>query len=285
MNMRKILPAIAAIALGTAAAAQTTPEEFQARYERLVRNVGYDGVGVETLLDRWEEAFPDDAAVPVARFNYYFIKSRHTEVVPKPGLRRYLGNAPALTLKDSDGADVNYFEENFYDEELFGEAMKVLDERIAAQPDELRWRYMKITALSAYEKESPDMAAAELRQLISRDASARPAWTLDGEPAGTDIFQQGVGEYCAQFFETGSAGSYEYFREISELMSKRFPKNPVFIDNIGSYWLVAKNNDKQAVKFYKKALKIDPSDAAATRNLQIIERRQAAAKAKSKGKK
>ena len=168
---------------------------------------------------------------------------------------------------------------------LFGEAMKVLDERIAAQPDELRWRYMKITALSAYEKESPDMAAAELRQLISRDASARPAWTLDGEPAGTDIFQQGVGEYCAQFFETGSAGSYEYFREISELMSKRFPKNPVFIDNIGSYWLVAKNNDKQAVKFYKKALKIDPSDAAATRNLQIIERRQAAAKAKSKGKK
>ena len=282
MKMKKLTLAIAAIALCAAAAAQTTAEEFQARYERLVRNVGYGGVGVETLLDRWEEAFPDDAALPKARFNYYFTKSQRSEVLPKPGLRRFLGNAPTLTLKDSDGGDVNYFEESFYDEELFGEAMKVLDAQIAAHPDELRWHYLKISALSAYEKESPDMAAAALRQLIARDASAHPAWTLDGESAGTEIFQQGVGEYCASFFGIGTDAGYEYFREISELMTKRFPRNPVFIDNIGSYWLVAKDNDKQAVKFYKKALKIDPQDEAATRNLKIIERRQAAAKAKKK---
>ena len=80
----------------------------------------------------------------------------------------------------------------------------------------------------------------------------------------------------------GTDAGYEYFREISELMTKRFPRNPVFIDNIGSYWLVAKNNEKQAVKFYKKALKIDPQDEAATRNLKIIERRQAQAKGKKK---
>ena len=282
MKMKKLTLAIAAIALCAAAAAQTTPEEFQTRYDRLVRNLGYDGVGVETLLDRWEEAFPDDAAVPKARFNYYFTKSQRSEVLPKPGQRRFLGNAPTLTLKDSDGGDVNYFEEYFYDEELFGEAMKVLDAQIAAHPDELRWHYLKITALSAFEKESPDMAAAELRQLIAHDASAHPAWTLDGESAGTEIFQQGVGEYCASFFGIGTDAGYEYFREISELMTKRFPRNPVFIDNIGSYWLVAKDNEKQAVKFYKKALKIDPQDEAATRNLKIIERRQAQAKAKKK---
>ena len=160
MKMKKLTLAIAAIALCAAAAAQTTQEEFQTRYERLVRNLGYDGVGIETLLDRWEEAFPDDAAVPVARFNYYFYKGRRTEVVARPGLRRYLGQEPTLTLKDSDGNDVNYFEESFYDEDLFGEAMKILDAQIAAHPDELRWQYMRITALAAYEKESPDMAAA-----------------------------------------------------------------------------------------------------------------------------
>ena len=277
MNMKRLFFILAATAACAAAAAQTTTEDFQARYERLVRTVGYSGVGVETLIDRWEEAFPDDANPYLARFNYFFDKSVHTEVVPKPGQRKFLGNAPALTLKDADGQDVNYFEESFFDETYFGEAMRVLDGRIAVQPNELRWYYTKISTLTAYEKESPDMAAAELRSLINRDTS-HPAWTLDGAPADEDTFQQCVGELCANFFQTGSDASYEFFREISELLSKRYPKNPAFIDNIGSYWQVAKGNDKQAAKFYKKALKIDPNDYAATRNLQIIEKKQSATK-------
>ena len=44
--------------------------------------------------------------------------------------------------------------------------------------------------------------------------------------------------------------------------------------------MVVKGNDKQAAKYYKKALKLDPNDYAATRNLKIIERRQAQAKKK-----
>lgn len=280
--IKRLALAAASVLLGAAplCAQDATAADFKARYERLVRNVGYAGVGVETVLDRWEEAFPDDTDIPVARFNYYFTKSQYSEVLPKPGQRRFMGNAPTLTLKDSDGNDVHYFEEYFYDEELFGEAVKVLDTQIAAHPDELRWYYLKITALTAYEKESPDMAAAELRKLIARQGSARPAWTLDGAPAAEDVFARGVGEYCYDFFQIASPQSYEYFRDISERMSKLYPRNTVFIDNLGSYWLVAKDNEKQAVKFYKKALKIEPEDAVAARNLQIIERRQAAAKKK-----
>ena len=281
MKKKLLVPLVLVLALACAARAQDAPvEDFAARYERLVRNVGYSGVGVETLLDRWEAASPDDPAIPTARFNYYYFKSQSSEVVPRPGVRRYLGNAPTLTLKDADGNDVNYFEETTYDEELFGEALKVLDGQIAAHPDELRWHYLKISALSAYEKESPDMAAAHLKSIIERNAAAHPAWTLDGEEASQDIFQQGVGEFCADFFQTGTPACYEYFLEISERMSKLFPKNPVFIDNIGSYWQVAKGNDRQAVKFYKKALKLNPDDYAAKRNMQIIERKQAQAKKK-----
>ena len=65
-------------------------------------------------------------------------------------------------------------------------------------------------------------------------------------------------------------------------MTKLFPKNSVFVGNLGSYQQVVKGNDKQAVKFYKKALKLDPEDYAARRNMQLIERRQAQAKAKKK---
>ena len=278
--MKRLILAIATIALCAAAAAQTTAEEFQARYDRLVRTVGYDGVGVETLLDRWEEAFPDDMAIPVARFSYFLQKSQRAEMVPKGTQRRFLGNPPALTLKDADGQDVNYFEENFFDEEYYSEAIKVLDRQIGLRPDELRFYLLKITALNAYEKESPDMAAAELKALIERQASARPAWTLDGEPADLEVFQQAVGEFCYDFFQTGTPAGYEYFREVSERMNKLFPKNPVFLDNLGSYQLVVKENDKQAAKYYKKALKLDPDDYAATTNLQIIEKKKAAAKKK-----
>jgi tetratricopeptide (TPR) repeat protein len=183
-----------------------------------------------------------------------------------------------IITKDPDGSDVPYFEEDFYDEEFFGMAMRVLDQQIAAHPDELRWYALKIPALCAYEKESPDMAVSELRTLIRRQASSKPSWTLDGEPADAEIFQQLVGEVCYNFFQTGSDTSYEYFKDISEQMNKLYPKNPVFLDNIGSYWQVARGNDKQAEKFYKKALKLDPGDYAATRNLQLIAKKKSQAR-------
>lgn len=271
---------MAALAACAAAAAQTTAEEFQTRYDRLVRNLGYDGVGIETLLDRWEEAYPESTEVPVARFNYWFHKAQISEVVPKGSQRKFLGNAPTLTLKDADGNDVNYFEEYFYDEEYFGEAMKVVDALIARQPDELRWQYLRITALLAYEKESPDMAASALKALIERNAKSHPAWTLSGQPADETVFQQGVSEYCADLFQIGSDDAYEYFHDISVRMNKLYPKNPVFLDNIGSWWRAARGDDKQAAKYYQKALKLDPDDYAATQNLRLIERKKAAAKKK-----
>ena len=133
MKMKRLILLTVSVLLSAAAFAQDlTAEEFLARYERLVRNVGYAGVGVETLLDRWEEAYPDDMNVPVARFNYYFSKAEKTEMVARPGQKRFMGNPPAMTLKDPEGQDVPYFEENFYDDELFGEAMHVLDQQIAA---------------------------------------------------------------------------------------------------------------------------------------------------------
>ena len=181
MKMKRLTLTLASIlALAVTAFAQDGPaEDFAARYERLVRNVGYSGVGVETLLDRWEAASPDDPAIPLARFNYYYVKAQSSEVLAKPGVRRYLGKQPTFTLKDSEGNDVNYFEDVNFDEELFGEAMKVLDKQIAAQPDELRWHFLKITALSNYEKESPDMAAAELKRLSSATSPPAPPgpWT------------------------------------------------------------------------------------------------------------
>ena len=42
-------------------------------------------------------------------------------------------------------------------------------------------------------------------------------------------------------------------------------------DNIGAYWQVARNNSRKAMKYYKKALKIDPDDYVAKKNISIIQ--------------
>lgn len=86
MKMKRLILLTVSVLLSAAAFAQDlTAEEFLARYERLVRNVGYAGVGVETLLDRWEEAYPDDMNVPVARFNYFSPKPSRRRWSPDPG--------------------------------------------------------------------------------------------------------------------------------------------------------------------------------------------------------
>ena len=92
-------------------------DKFAQKYDMLVSKLGYAGVGVETVLDNWEQVDPDNRKLLLAKYSYYLTKSQSSAVVQKPG-RRYLGNEPLFALKDSTGAEINYFEETNYDDSL-----------------------------------------------------------------------------------------------------------------------------------------------------------------------
>lgn len=250
---------------------QDDPAAFKSRYERQVRTVGAAGVGVETILDRWEAAFPDDPAMLEGRYNYFLAKARSTEVVPK-GASRYLGAEPVLTLKDSTGRDVYYYQEDFYVDSLFARSQTAIDKAISLQPSELGYRVDKITALMLYEKGSPDLATAELLKLIQYNKTARPSWTYYGLAVDDDTFVATVQEYCFNFFRFATPGCYEAFRTVSEEMLKIYPKNTDFLSNVGSYWLVYKQKPRQALKWYNKVLKINPKDYTAAKNCVILAR-------------
>lgn len=253
-----------------AAAAQTTSEEYAAKYLRQVNNVGEAGVGVETIIDRWQEAFPEDTDAKVARVNYFIAKSRTTTVVGKPGRQRYLGNKPTLTLKDSTGVDVNYFEEPVFEEEYFSQALTLLDEYMAADPDEARYRFVKINALREYEKEDLTLSEAELVKLIDdRSKGLR----FNGEHLSEDETVDIIQEFLGSFYSVGSPSAYETFLRLSLKMNKLYPKKTAFIDNIGSYYLVAADNPKKALSYYKKALKLNPEDVVALRNSKLATRK------------
>ena len=251
--------------------AQSDAAAYAARYERQVRNVGAAGVGVETILDRWESDFPDDPALMEARYKFYLAKSLSTTVVAK-NTDKYLGNAPVLALKDSTGADIKYFEDNVFVDSLFARSQTAIDKAIALAPSELAYRIDKITSLMLYEKDSPDLATQELLKLTAYNANSKPSWVYYGLPVDEDTFVSTVQEYCFNFFKYGTPGSYEAFRTVSEAMLKLYPSDTDFMNNLGSYWLGYKQNNRKALKWDNKVLKLDPANYNAAKNCVVLAR-------------
>lgn len=263
--------AAALLLFHTAVLAQTESERYEQRYDMLVSRLGPAGVGVETVLDNWAKVDSTNAKMLLGRFSYYFTKAQTAEVVSKPQ-KKYLGMDPLLTLKDSLGNDVYYFQQNVFDDELYGQAIKAADKAISFWPDRLDFRFMKANAYIAYEKESPDMALAFLTALVDENVRRKGAWEYEGAAADPDFFEDAMQEYCFSFYTIGSDASREAFLALSQKLSGLYPGNAGFMNNIGSYYLV-KHEYKTALKYYDKVLKKHPSDYTAIQNGLIAARR------------
>lgn len=267
--MKKKMMTMLAVLLAAACclSAQTQEQAWKARYERQVRAAGTSGAGVETLLDRWEADCPEDPAVHEARFLFLYTKAQKSVIVPKDQAK-FMGNQPVLSLNDTTSATgkKNYFEDVEFDPELYPAAMKELEKSIKYAPHELKYRFDKTTALMAFEKESPELAAGELLSLIDYDASMKPEWTYEGKPVEKGFFESAVQEYCFNFYRVGSTSSMGYFRSISEKMLSYNAKNTVFLDNLGSWWLLEGKDGNKALKYYRKVLKLAPDDYIAIKN-------------------
>ena len=66
----------------------------------------------------------------------------------------------------------------------------------------------------------------------------------------------------------------EAFRELSELMLRYNPDEPLFLDDIGSYYLVCQGDSKKALKYYNKVLKKHPDDLTAIQNCILLARKE-----------
>ena len=268
--IRKIVSAAVMMLLPLAVFAQEN--KYEQRYDLLVSKLGPAGVGVETILNSWEKADSTNSEMLLGRFNYIFTKAQSAQIVEKK-TKKYLGMDPILSLKDSTGTDLYYYQEIFYDDELYGQAMKVVDRAIDMHPEKLDFRFLKANAYIAYEKESPDMAGRYLKSLIDESVS-RKVWLYGDEPADAAFFSDAMLEYCFSFYSIGSPAAMEVFLALSERMAELDPKNPAFINNIGTYHLIAKDDSKTALKYYTKVLKSHPDDYTAIKNCVLLARKQ-----------
>ena len=102
--MKRILTLLVSLAALLPLSAQDVDsrEDFLRRYNNLVDRVGVEGLGVESLLDKWAQAWPEDTNQLLARFAFCFTRSR-TPRLEQMDRDRYLGQAPLLPMKDSLG--------------------------------------------------------------------------------------------------------------------------------------------------------------------------------------
>ncbi len=248
-------------------------EEFLEKYNLLVSKLGPAGVGVETVLNKWEAAWPEDVDMLTAKFSYYYSKSQTTSVEIMD-TEKYLGQKPALSLVDSLGKKVNYFQVTTFDDELFSQATTAIDKAIGLEKNRLDLRFLKTTALLSYEKGSPDMALADLKALADYHNHTHPAWTYPEMTVDDDFFKAALQEYCYSFFTLGTPQSFEAFRQLSEKMLEYWPNDTLFLTNLGSYYLVYKKDNKSALKYYNKVLKISPNDYTAAKNCVLLARNE-----------
>ena len=148
--MRKIL-VLVALCITSLMYAQTSSEKYEQRYNMLVSQFGPAGVGVETVLNNWAKVDSTNTKLLLGRFDLLLTKSQSVSVVMKDK-KRYLGMEPILTLKDSLQRNVYYYQETFFDDELYGQAIQAIDKAISFWPNRLDFRFAKANALIAYEK-------------------------------------------------------------------------------------------------------------------------------------
>ena len=265
------------------ALAQTPQEDYLRRYNNLVERVGPDGLGVETLIDKWEADCPDDIQPLLARFSFCFARSQSSHVI-QLDRDRYLGQEPVLPLKDSLGRRCNWFQDYDYDDELYAAANLAIDKAIAMEPLRLNLRFLKINAMMAYEKEQPEMTLIELKNLADKHFKTHPAWEYEGLGSVDDEqFKAFMQDYCVTIFRLGSDSSAQAFKSLSEHLLRYCKDEPMYVDNLGSYYLV-KRDYKKALKYYEQVLKKHPDDATALQNGLLLARAKKDAKLEKKFK-
>lgn len=267
----KYIFAAATLLLALSAQAQNTSQDYQRRFSNLVERVGYGGVGFETLLESWEKELPEDPYLYQARFLWSLNRAKTVSYIQLDA-DRYLGNEPILPYTDSLGRRRNFFEDVSYDPDLFALAEQSVVKAIQLEPDNLDLRLAKISALLLYERESPDIAVAELSGLLDYNFISKPKWTFSGRSVSQEDFLGLFQDQLFRLYRLGTPVATDAFRSLSEKALKYSPGHPLFMDNLGSYYLVFKKDSKTALKYYNKVLKAHPDDLTAIRNCIVLAR-------------
>ena len=124
------------------------------------------------------------------------------------------------------------------------------------------------------------MALPYLLDLAGREKERK--WTYDGQVIDQGFYEDALQEYCYSFYSIGAPATYDAFLALSQKLASLYPDYLDFSNNIGSYYMIAKEDYKAALKQYAKVLKKDPSNYTAIKNSVLAARKMGNEKSEKK---
>lgn len=209
---------------------------------------------LQVLLTDWDKEAPDDPELAVARFNYYFNRSRReiVQLGPEPESDRY------LTITDSTAETVGYmYGRMVYNDSLFNLGIEAIDKGLALYPERLDMHFGKIYVYG--EKKDYESFVKEILGVIDVAIENKNEWKWSGgrpleEPEA--FFRSTIQEYIYKLFQLDPP-LYIEARKVSEKMLILHPGNPIILTNIGASYFF-EDDYETSLKYLLKAEEHSP---------------------------
>ena len=225
-------------------------QDFYSKYEELMAT-GQHGK-INALFELWEAESPDDENLFITGFNHYLTISRVQRIITP-------------TVKDSTKQEESYISsEVFFNDSLFDISQQFINKAIAKSPKRLDLHFGKIHAISV--KGDHRQQTSEILGIINIGDKIKHQWYWGGDEVHENpkaLFTESIYEYVASLY---NSNQYDYVQQISESMIKSFPKEIASYSNLGACYLI-KGDYKKALKYFKKARKLNKQDIIVLNNL------------------
>ena len=226
-------------------------QDYYSKYEELMASGQQDKVSA--LFDLWEAQAPNDENLYITAFNHYLTFCRERRVI-----------MPIQTDSSDTSSEGYISDEVFFNDSLFNISQAFIQKGINANPRRLDMHFGKIHALwlkgDHRSQTSEILGVIEIGDKIKQDW----LWTDNERPENPkELFTSSIYQYVANLY---GADKFDYVRQISERMIRSFPKEIANYSNLGATYLI-KADYKNALKYFKKAYKLDNKDIIVLNNL------------------
>ena len=206
------------------------------------------------------------------RFNEHLNAGLKSSIAMTVALPLYAYNTQVLTLQDTvTGGPAGYLYEGYFitDSAQVDSAVMTLQEGIRKFPNRLDL-YFGLAATYLY-IDQPDMMIYIVEKAMKQEVKNKGKWLWTADQKvdkDEDILFSRIQEDFNRFLEAEELDDAE---KLARMAMKYFPKRAEYVNDLGVVY-VYRNDLQKGLKYYKKALRLDPKDELIKDNIEYLEK-------------